>query len=104
MQIFEKYKTDYYRACDLFRKERDSFFAALSEIPYLHVFPSQANYFLCEVIEKFTSHELAIKLLKSNILIKDCSTKKAFNGRSFIRLAVRDRNDNDYLVHVLKSF
>ena len=104
MQIFEKYKTDYYRACDLFRKERESFFAALSEIPYLHVFPSQANYFLCEVIEKFTSHELAIKLLKYNILIKDCSTKKAFNGRSFIRLAVRDRNDNDYLVHVLKSF
>ena len=104
MQIFEKYKTDYYRACEFFRKERDSFFAALSEIPYLHVFPSQANYFLCEVIEKFTSHELAIKLLKYNILIKDCSTKKAFNGRSFIRLAVRDRNDNDYLVHVLKSF
>ena len=104
MQIFEKYKTDYYRACGFFRKERDSFFAALSEIPYLRVFPSQANYFLCEVIEKFTSHELAIKLLKSNILIKDCSTKKAFNGRSFIRLAVRDRNDNDFLVHVLKSF
>ena len=104
MQIFEKYKTDYYRACEFFRKERDSFFEALSEIPYLHVFPSQANYFLCEVIEKFTSHELAIKLLKYNILIKDCSTKKAFSGRNFIRLAVRDRNDNDYLVQVLKRF
>ena len=104
MQIFEKYKTDYYRACDFFRKERDSFFAALSEIPYLHVFPSQANYFLCKVVKQFTSHELAIKLLKMNVLIKDCSTKKAFNGRNYIRLAVRDRNDNDYLVQVLKSF
>lgn len=104
LQIFEKYKADYYRACSFFRKERESFFAALSEIPYLHVFPSQANYFLCEVIEKYTSHELAIKLLKYNILIKDCSTKKALRGRNLIRLAVRSRNDNDYLVQVLKSF
>ena len=103
MQIYEKYHKDYNKACELFREERDRFYADLKAIPYLQVYPSQANYFLCKVTDRFSSHELALKLLKHNILIKDCGTKKAFGGDNFIRLAVRDRKDNEYLVNVLKS-
>ena len=103
MQIYEKYAKDYARACELFREERDRFRAELDTVPYLKVYPSQANYFLCKVTGKFSSHELAIKLLKHNIFIKDCGTKKAFDGGNYIRLAVRDRADNEYLVKTLKS-
>lgn len=103
MQIYEKYAKDYARACELFREERDRFRAELETVPYLKVYPSQANYFLCKVTGKFSSHELAIKLLKHNIFIKDCGTKKAFDGGNYIRLAVRDRADNEYLVKTLKS-
>ena len=106
MQIYEKYHGDYLRACRLFREERNLFFAELSEVSYLRVIPSQANYFLCEIIsDRLSATQLAVKLLaKYDILIKDCSTKAAFQGRNFIRLAVRDRRDNHRLVEALKSF
>lgn len=103
MQIFEKYHKDYDKACVQFREEREIFFNELSQIPFLKVYPSQANYFLCKVRDTFASHDLALELLKHNILIKDCGTKKAFNGDNYIRLAVRDRKDNAYLVKILRS-
>lgn len=104
MQIYEKYHKEYLVACEAFRQERKLFEQELRTIPYLRVIPSQANYFLCEVIDRFTSRELAVKLLnESNILIKDCSGKAAFGGRNYIRLAVRDRKDNQCLIGVLKK-
>ena len=103
MQIYEKYHKDYEAACKAFIEERRIFRRELEEIPFLKVIPSQANYFLCEVTGRFTSRELANLLLKKNILIKDCGSKKAFDRGQFIRLAVRDRRDNAYLVAALKS-
>lgn len=103
MQIFEKYHKDYNKACEQFRQERALFYEELKTIPYLEVYSSQANYFLCRIKERFSSHELALQLLKHNILIKDCSSKKGFYGENFIRLAVRDRKDNHYLTEVLSS-
>lgn len=104
MQIFEKYEKDYVTACRLFREERALFLEELQAIPFLRVIPSEANYFLCEVTGRFSSRELAIRLLKEhNLLIKDCSTKHAFDGRNYIRIAIRNRQDNHRLVEALKS-
>lgn len=102
MQIFSKYESDYHKACDKFAIERDRFRNELEKIPYLRVVPSEANYFLCEVLPPYTSHRLAVKLLNEhNILIKDCSTKKAFKERNFIRLAIRNKADNDRMLQSL---
>lgn len=104
MQIFNKYEKDYQEACDKFTDERELFFNELDSIPFLRVIPSQANYFLCEVISGYTSAQLTKKLLEeSNILIKDCGQKSAFAGRNYIRIAVRDREDNSKLVQKLKE-
>jgi len=104
MQIFAKYEKDYQEACDKFIEERNWFINELRQIPFLRVIDSQANYFLCEVKNKYTSTELTrILLEKADILIKDCSTKSAFNGRNFIRIAIRDRKDNSKLVETLKK-
>jgi histidinol-phosphate/aromatic aminotransferase/cobyric acid decarboxylase-like protein/GTP:adenosylcobinamide-phosphate guanylyltransferase len=105
MQIYEKYHKEYLRACEQFREERKLFFEELQQIDFLRVIPSQANYFMCELVDgRYTSHELAVKLLTQfNILIKDCSGKSAFEGGEYIRIAVRDRKDNHYLVESLKS-
>lgn len=106
MQIFGKYEDDYRRACKLFISERERFYVELSKIDFLRVIPSEANYFMCEVIgDKFSSRELAIRLLKDyEILIKDCSGKDAFEGKQYIRLAVRDTADNDRLISSLKNY
>ena len=104
MQIYEKYHKEYLLACKAFREERKLFYEELQQIPFLRVIPSQANYFMCELVGgKYTSHELAVKLLTGyNILIKDCSGKSAFDGGEYIRIAVRDRKDNYRLVEALK--
>ena len=104
MQIFNKYEADYKLGCENFVKERKRFFKSLSKISYLRVIPSQANYFLCEIMGRYTSTELTSLLLsKYNILIKDCGTKKAFSKGEYIRIAIRSTEDNDYLVHALNS-
>lgn len=104
MQIYSKHETDYMLAAGKFRTERERFWKELQSVPYLRVHPSEANYFLCEVLPPYTSNDLAVSLLdRHNILIKDCSTKKAFDGRNMIRLAVRGKEDNIRLIVALKQ-
>jgi histidinol-phosphate/aromatic aminotransferase/cobyric acid decarboxylase-like protein len=42
-------------------------------------------------------------LREHEVLIKDCSTKKVFDGRNYIRIAIRNNEDNDRLIKALKS-
>lgn len=104
MQIYTKYEGDYRKAAVKFQNERACFRKELMSVPFLRVFDSEANYFLCEVLPPYDSHNLAVRLLNDhNILIKDCSTKKVFDGRNYIRIAIRNREDNSRLVEALKS-
>lgn len=104
MQIFGKYQKDYDRACQKFIAEREHFMARLTDIPFLRVIPSQANYFLCQITEKYTSEELTRRLLMDfNILIKDCDNKDGLKNKNYVRIAVRDQKDNDTLVDALKT-
>lgn len=106
MQIFGKYEKDYEIACIKFRKERGKFKTELETIPFLRVIPSQANYFLCEVVNDIDAYHLTSELLtKFNILIKDCCKKKGFSDKKqYVRIAIRDRKDNLNLIKALKSF
>ncbi len=104
LQIYTKHEADYIKAAVKFQAERKRFYQDLMSVPYLTVLPTEANYFLCKVEPPFTSSDLTGYLLdKCNILIKDCSSKKGFDGRNFIRLAVRGREDNIHLVKALKT-
>lgn len=103
LQIYGKYEKDYFRACEKFIEERETFYKELCEIPYLYVIPSQANYFLCEVIDKYTSSELTQKLIEHDIIISNCGLKNNMKGKNLIRLAVRGREDNKKLIKILQS-
>lgn len=107
LQIFDKYKKFYGSACDKIAEERGRFSSELSKIPGVKVYESQANYLLCKLsgeAEKIGSLGLAEKLLDDyNILIKDLSSKKGFEKGQFIRLAVRNCQDNDRLIFALKE-
>ena len=103
MQIFGKYEKSYIEACKLFRAERNRFQKNLQTISFLQVYQSQANYFLCKITNKYTATELTSLLLQYNILIKDCSTKAAFNQQNYIRLAIRNTEENCKLIAVLKT-
>lgn len=105
MQIYGKYEEDYRQSCRKFREERNIFAAELATVPFLRVIPSQANYFLCEVLPPLTAYNLTLKLLTaSDILIKDCSSKKGFpEGSQYVRIAIRDRKDNAKLIQAFNS-
>ena len=104
LQIYEKYAKDYKAAMAKFKKTRKIFAEALSGVPGLRVIPSQANYLLCELTGGTCATTLAEDLLEENILIKDLSTKKGFAGKNYIRLAIRDEQDNEKLVQALKKY
>lgn len=104
MQIFGKYEKNYQQACVQFMNERSRFMEAIADIPFLRVLPSQAAFFLCEVLPPHHSRELSTQLLEQfNILIKDCSGTNALNGRNFIRLAVKAPHENTALIEAMKS-
>lgn len=104
MQIFEKYKSNYEEAMKKFKQVRMDYVKRLEDVEKLEVFPSQANYVMCRLTGQMTSRELAETLLdKYNILIKDLSTKTGFDGKSYIRLAVRRPEENQKLIYALKE-
>lgn len=102
MQIYEKYQSVYKTALQAFYESRKRFIQKLSDISFLRVIPSQANYVLCEVQAPMTSKALTVKLLEKNILIKDLADKNGFNGKQYVRIAVRDDKDNQTLIEALK--
>ena len=100
MQIAEKYKKDYVKALAKIREAREDFIEKLNACDNIRAFPSQANYVLCELQNGLMSKELAAQMLARNILIKDI-TAKADNGKQYIRLAVRTKEENDRLIEIL---
>ena len=103
MQIYGKYEKVYKNSLDKIKSAREIFINELKEIKELQVFDSQANYILIKILEKYSSEELAEILLNDyEIYIKDLKGKAGIDD-NFIRIAVRDIEDNKYCINALKE-
>lgn len=100
MQIEEKYKKYYAEALVKIRAERARFVSELSKINGIRVIPSQANFIMAELTDVEPKELLKALLFKHQLLIKDLSSK---TGGKYIRIAVRNTEDNDMLVAALKE-
>ena len=100
MQIEEKYKKDYASALVKIRAERDRFQNELSKINGIRVIPSQANFIMVELENADPKELLKALLFKHQLLIKDLVSK---TGGKYLRLAVRNTEDNDMLLAALKE-
>ncbi len=104
LQIIGKYTKEYIEACEKICFERDRFYRELSKFSFLRVIPSHSNYFLCEVVGRYSATEFTAMLLnKYKIFIKDCTGKIGFEDKNYIRIAVRDTEDNNYLLERFKE-
>ena len=104
LQIYQLFAKDYEKACDAIVNERNRVIAELRKLKSIRVYDSEANYILVDLKEN-SSIELAAKLLdEKHILIKDLSTKNYFHKKNFIRLAIRDENDNNALIEALDEY
>ena len=102
MQIKEKYDKDYFRSLEKMRDSRKKLMEDLAAIPYITPYRSQANFIMCRLTD-MSSKELAVKMLRENIFIKDL-THKIGDGNQYIRIAVRDEQDNNKLVSALNRY
>lgn len=103
MQIFGKYQKIYRESLRKIKKAREIFISELKEIHDFEVYNSQANYILIKLSDKYSSQELAEKLLDEyEIFIKNLKGKKGIND-NYIRIAVRDLEDNKACVKALKE-
>lgn len=102
LQIQSKYENDYANALSKFKEERARFYKELSSIRNLRIIPSQSNYFMIEITGGYTSRNLTATLLADyNILVKDLSKK--ISGRNFVRVAIRNEQDNNRLIDALRT-
>ena len=103
LQIYEKYSKKYSEACLKIARERQRFSGLLSTLKGVKVYKSQANYLLCR-LDCLKATELTdILLSRYNIFIKDLSAKTGFPKGEFVRIAVRNRTDNDRLLAAMKD-
>ncbi|WBA57172.1 aminotransferase class I/II-fold pyridoxal phosphate-dependent enzyme [Providencia sp. 21OH12SH02B-Prov] len=100
-QIIGKYEKIYSSACNQIIVERNSLFTELEKNKLLTPINSQANYILCKVNLISSSRLIEMLCNDYSILAKDCSEKKGFDGQSYVRLAVRNTIDNQYLIDSL---
>ena len=70
MQIAEKYTGDYKKALEQFQAVRSSFVDALKKIDGLKVYPTQANFVMCEVCNGISAAKIARDLLIKHNLLK----------------------------------
>lgn len=104
MQIEEKYKKDYVSSIYRFREERNRYIEALSNIPQLRILPTQANYVMVEIVTDLTAKDLnRIMISKYNILIKNLVAKVNQDGRQYVRLAIRNKEENNKLIAALNE-
>ncbi len=88
------------RVCDALRQalEHD-----LAEFPQLKVYPSAANYLFVKIQTGGDAARLADFCLERGIMIRRCDNYEGLD-RSFFRVAVRSRQENQQLVEVLHRY
>ncbi len=85
-------------------RERDFLLQHLTRIPFLQTFPSRANYLLMKLDRKYSSRQLSDFLRREcRMLIRLCTDFTGLDD-SFIRIAVKNRENNLKLVAAMEAF
>lgn len=86
---------------DYIEKERNYLLEELSKIEDLHPFKTHSNYILIKLL-KYDEEYVFNSLLKDGIVIRKCASFKTL-GKDHIRVAIKDRDNNEMLVKSLKN-
>lgn len=95
----EKYYLDKYKETS---RLREKMIDDLSKIKSIKIYPSVANFFLIELLNKeATSEEIVATLLRQNIYIRNTESMSTQFGGKFIRIAVKSKESNRKVVSEL---
>lgn len=98
------FDTDYIqKARCLIQEEREYLSQGLSQLGWLHPYPTSANFFLARIRNRYTSAPALRRMLEArNVLIRDASDFRGL-GKQYLRLAVRDHEENRRLLAELRA-
>jgi threonine-phosphate decarboxylase len=88
------------RTQKLIKTESDFLRKSISKLGGFSCFDTSTNFILIKT--KMDSQSLQKKLLKKNILVRDCSTFRGL-GRNYIRVAVKTHKENLKLIRALEE-
>ncbi|MCW4044370.1 MAG: threonine-phosphate decarboxylase CobD [Candidatus Bathyarchaeota archaeon] len=88
---------------ELIRGEKAFLTHGLKRIKAFKVFPADANFILMDVRQSgYTAAQVAEKLLRKGILIRDCSSFRGLD-EYYVRVAVKTRRENERLLEAFEE-
>lgn len=103
LQTYNLFAKDYASACEKIAVERNRMIKEINKMDNIEAYPSQANYIMVNLGD-YSSYDFCVEALdKYNILLKDLSSKNYFNGKNFIRVAVKDTKENNAFLKAIKN-
>ncbi len=89
-----------FKTHEFVKQERNRFIESLSGVSALRFIPGEMFFVLAELSGGWTSENLYSEILKSRILIRDCSN---FTGLSnnYVRFSLKDSKTNDMLISAI---
>ncbi len=99
IELFPKYSKNFDDSLANILQEREWFYRELRKTGDLHVYPSEANFFLART-ERQNSDDFCLRLFEKKIYVKDCSNK-SYLGNHYVRIALRSRPDNEKLLSAI---
>jgi len=86
------------RIVKLITEQRKELFDRLGKIDWLHVFPSDCNFFLLKIIaNNLSSTTVFEKLVEDQLVVRDCSSIRGLGGK-YLRTTIRTSEDNQLLI------
>jgi histidinol-phosphate/aromatic aminotransferase/cobyric acid decarboxylase-like protein/choline kinase len=102
IELFVEHKKEYWDSIEQIKKQREELFARLKGIPFLEPYETKSNFIFCKT--KVNSNKLAEELYeKYNIILRSALNQEMLKSDSYIRVAVRTKEDNDKLIFALKN-
>ncbi len=91
------------RTLELIATERQYLLEHIAQLPGLTAFPSVANFLLLKITRPgWDAPRVQAEIIRHGVLIRDCSSFPGL-GRSYVRIAVRGRNENHRLLTALQQ-
>jgi len=99
----KEFLSDYEDVRKKYIVEAHEFFALLSDIPEIKVYPSMANFALIELLDGSSSEDFVSKMLiKYGVYTRTGSDKIGLDGE-FVRIASRTKSENEIIIKAIQN-
>lgn len=84
--------------------EAQYFYQRIARCSGIHAYQPSVNFILLDVSGLgITSMKFAARMKEKGILVRDCANYPGLDGQSFVRIAVRQRADNEQFLQALEE-